>query len=398
MKLFRLIALAALVSSCGYQENFKETPPAENATDSEIERLKKQVFELQGTAAMVNSVVMSDYATCKTIPTDGGQTNDALIRKICEVSQAATVEARIEMKGQLSQFSTSLSAQIDQVQDMLSGLANAADVTQIKTDLYGTGTSCGTATAGSICVRVTTLETNIATLQSQMTSAQAAITALQNQLAQLSVTVAGAMVDITLGNENLSAGPLYETVLRKSDRSRINGYIEATDAPVTLINNPMTATNGSPTVTVNHTAHGFSVGNVIRFMNLSTGRGFSASDVWADYTVVTAAANSFTITMNKNATSNGTFGGSGGVMVRVNGRGLGQIWITANGETSFTSTLGNKPYNILVTGSTTTFSTVPGTIPSGFANNQPGWICYDKTNHAATSATIKAGGANVVCK
>lgn len=391
------LAISALVA-CGYQENFGPGNPETPNSNPDIDRLKTQILDLQGTQSQINALILSDYATCKASPTDGGVTNDALVRKICEVAQASTVEAKIALKGELSNFITQLSSQIASVQDKLSGLASASDVAQIKTDLYGTGNSCGTATAGSLCVRVSTLESSVTTLQSQMTSAQNAITAIQNQLTILSGTVANAMVDITIGNENVSAGPLYETVLRRADRSRINAYISAVDAPIALSNNPMNATNGSPTVTVNHTSHGYLVGNVVRFMSLDPGRGFNSAQVWSQYTVVTASANSFTITMSSNATANGSFGGSGGVMQRVNGQGLGQAWVTADGETSFSSTLGNRPYSFIVTGTTTTFTVVPGTVPSGFANNLPGFICYSSANHAASVATIKAGGANIVCK
>jgi hypothetical protein len=394
------IFLSLLLLSCGTEEH-----SVRNRTSlSDVDRLNKAIFELQGLQAQITSVILSDYATCAATPADGGSTNDALIRKICQIAQASEVEARNVLKGELQAYVNTLDIEIDSIQDRLSTVE--MNTAQILTDLYGTGTSCATATAGSICVRVTTLETSVSTLQSDMTNAQSAISVLQGQVTAINATinaaVAGMMTEITIGNENLPAGPLYESVLRKQDRTRINAYIEDISTNQQMGNNPFNATNGSPTIIVTMTAHGLAIGNVVRFFGVAAGRGFTSAQVNDSYEVITVpTANTFTITLSSNATSGGTLGGAVGYFYKINGRGLGQAWVQADGEAYKTSTF-SKPYKFLITGASTVFGAAPtgASLPTGWAGLTPGFgfICYSKTDRSATAVTIKAGGANIVCK
>jgi hypothetical protein len=240
-----------------------------------------------------------------------------------------------------------------------------------------------------------------------MTSANSAISVLQGQVASIQATinsaVAGMMTEVTIGNENPVAGPLYETVLRKQDRTRVNAYIEDLSANVTLANNPFNATNGSAIVTVTSTAHGLAVGNIVKFDGLAAGRGFLSGQVNDQYEVSTVpTANTFTIVLSTSATSGGGLGGAVGYYYKINGRGLGQAWAQADGEVYSTSTFSNKPYKFIITGATTVFGAVPtgATLPVGWAGLTPGFgfVCYSKTDRAATAVMIKAGGANIVCK
>lgn len=114
---------------------------------------------------------------------------------------------------------------------------------------------------------------------------------------------------------------------------------------------------------------------------LTSGRGFSAGDLTGDFTVVTTpTADTFTVVVRKNASSSGTTGGSGGVVNRVQGRGMGTVWKTSDGADAAVrvTSLGTKAYNWIVK-----------------AN---GDICYSTSNNAATFATINAGGGSIVCK
>lgn len=401
----RFFLLFALIG-CGTDETRKDVRT--DHYESDTERLRETILQLQGLQAQINSVILSDYATCSSTPADGGSTNDSLIRKICQIAQASEVEARNQLKGELQAYINTLEGELNSVQDRLSTVeANTANTAQILTDLYGAGSSCATATAGSICYRVDELETSVATLESDMADAQSAISVLQGQVAAIQATinaaVAGMMTEVTVGNENLGAGPLYESMLRKQDRTRINAYIEDLGANQQLGSNPLNATNGSPTVTVTLTAHGLAIGNVVKFDGLAAGRGFTSAQVNDQYSVVSVpTANTFTITMSSNATSGGTLGGAVGYFYRINGRGLGQAWAQVDGEVYVTSTFSNKPYKFIITGASTTFTAAPTGAPApvGFVGLTPGygWLCYSKVDRLATSATIKLGGTNIVCK
>jgi len=405
MKYFFGLIVSLMLFACGTDHVDYRT---RGHTETDTDKLNKTILELKGLQAQISTLILSDYATCTSTPSDGGSTNDALIRKICQIAQASTIESKNQLKGELQAYINTLETELNSVQDRLATVeANTANTSQILTDLYGTGNSCATATAGSICARVTALESSVSTLQSQMTSANSAISVLQGQVAAINATinaaVAGMMTEVTIGNENLAAGPLYESVLRKQDRTRINAYIEDIAANQSLGNNPFSASNGSPTVTVTLTAHGLSVGNVVKFDGLQSGRGFLSGQVNDSYIVDTVPnANTFTITMTSNATSGGTFGGSVGYFYKINGRGLGQAWAQADGEVYATSTFSNKPYKFLITGAATVFGAAPtgASLPVGWAGLTPGFgfICYSKTDRSATAATIKAGGANIVCK
>jgi len=99
--------------------------------------------------------------------------------------------------------------------------------------------------------------------------------------------------------------------------AKVNGFdTSATPATVdlskttfTLGNNPFTTTNGSRTVTVAHSAHGFTAGTVVTFSPTKTFRGVTVTS-GTNYTIVSVAANSYTIQVAANATSSGTGGGS----------------------------------------------------------------------------------------
>lgn len=393
------LLLVLFLAACG--KSVSRSPVPVDPTVAELSNLRNQIFALQGTQSQINALVLSDYSTCKALPTDGGSTNNALIKKICDVAQASTIESKVELQGQLATLSSFLSTQISDLQTRLDDF----DAGQHKADLYGTGTSCATATAGSLCVQVATLTSSLATLDSRVTAAEGNITTLNSSVAainsSLSTVVNGAMFEITIGNENVLAGPVYESLLRKGDRSRINGYINANSPNASFSSNPCTTVNGSPTITLTKTSHGLTVGDTVQLGGLTSCRGIPGGAMNDSYTVVTTpTANTFTVLTNTAATSSGTGGGSNGYFTKIVGRGLGQVWVTANGETTATTSAG-KAYNILITGASTSFTVAPGgTLPAGWGGLTPGagFVCYSITNLSASAATIKAGGANVRCK
>lgn len=351
--------------------------------------------------SQINGLVLSDWASC----TQGGADGiSAFQRNICRIAQAATAEQALKWRAVLADFSASTEKELKDLQDYVDTLPASADVTQLKTDLWGTGTSCATATAGSVCSRLTTAESNITSLQSTVATHTGQISTLISDVAtinsQISAVINGAMLEITVGAENLSAGPLYEAVLRNPARSRLTSYIEALDANIVVANNGCSATNGSPTVVITAT-NSFAIGNVVKLNGFSSCRGIPASSMNDSVVVTAVTATTFTFTASSNATSSGTGGGANAYAQRVNGRGLGMAWQTSDAEQLLTTTFSNKPYKFLMTGPATVFTVNPGgTLPSGWgtpASPGVGFLCYDIANRSATAANIKAGGASVRC-
>ena len=82
-----------------------------------------------------------------------------------------------------------------------------------------------------------------------------------------------------------------------------------------LGSNPFTTSNGSKTVTVAHSSHGFTPGMKVTFAPSRTFRGVTVNGT---YEIVTVSTNSYTITVAASATSSGTGGGSGVTESRAN--------------------------------------------------------------------------------
>lgn len=380
MKVLSFI-LAVTLASCGSNETKIERTDKNN--QSEIDKLKAQVQALIGTQSHIDSLINSEFSTCDS---NAGATQDVLIRKICNVSKAATSETRVQMMGQLSSFSQMLGSQISAVN---------LDIIQLQTDVSAESTARAAAIA-SIQSQINTINTTITTIQGQITSMQSAISALETLTNSINGVISTNLLMVEIGTENASAGPLYENLLVRQDRARINGYVEALTAAVAISNNGLNATNGSPTVTVTtSSAHGFVAGNIVRMSGLSSGRGFVSSDLVDDYVIQTVpTGTTFTITLPRNASSNGTLGGSSGSVQKVSGRGMGTIWTNSQASDSAVrqTNFGSRAYNFIIKKGLT-----------GAATASDGYICYDKTDRSATFATINAATAvgtsgNLICK
>lgn len=399
----KLIPLFFLTIACGVQEN-PETPVL-NAPNPDLERLKTQIADLQGTQSQINSLILSDWSSCAA----GG--SDALTtfqQNICRISQAATIEETLKNRGAIAQMTQNLQNEITRLSDKLDATPSSTDVNQLKIDLYGnsTGATCASPLAGSVCFKINDLVTRVTNLESTVnnptTGVGALNTAVTNINSTLSSVINGAMLKITIGQENLSAGPFYEDVLRNPNRSNITAYLEDISANVTINNNGCATTNGSPTVTITTAAvHGMIAGNVVKLNGMTSCNGISSGAMNGQYTVVSAPTTStFTFTAPTNATSNGTGGGNNGYIFQIRARGLGQAWKTADGEVLLTTTGNNMPYNFVVTSAASTFTAAPGgTLPAGWAGLVPGsgYVCYSITSRVSTAANIKLGGANIRC-
>jgi hypothetical protein len=425
-----VIAQVFLIAGCGSDTTIETrtgTPP------EQTEVLRKELLRLQGVVDSIQSLVMSDFATCQ----NAGETADALVRKICSIAQYANAELMAKNLAALQTYAGILQDKINTTNDQL-----ASSVTSIE----------------SVEASIATINSSITTITNNITTLQNSVTTINAQIASISGSISGGMNSISIGEENVSAGPIYETLLRRVDKTRINGYLEAFTSWLSLNSNPLTATNGSATLTVSKptatvtisnaspavvtwTGHGRSNGDTVMFSTsgalptgltvntvyyvrsatantfslsvtptgslvntssagsgthtsslglnngdtielsgLGSGRGLASGHLTGEFLVSSSTVSSFTITVSKTATSSGTLGSTWGIVRRVNGRGLGTVWVTANGADSAVrqTNLGTQAYN--------------------FRIKANGDICYDQTSATASFATINAEGVNIVCK
>lgn len=431
MKLFKFLFFSVFLAACGQNTDHEDRRTRPN---TEIEKLRKEVLRLQGVTEQLSSLVMSDFAACP----NSGDTADALVRKICQVAQAATVESRVQIKGEMSSLIKALQDKLDASNDQLSDLQSSYD---------------------TIAADLADLTADLAALESRVDDAETAIDALEASVASINGTLNGTMQSIDIGTENLAAGPLYESLLRRVDKTRINAYIDAYSSWLSLGINPVSSSNNNPTVTitkptatvtisnaspavVTRTSHGWADGDPVMFsstgslptgvtantiyyvrnkttntFNLSStpigalvntsgagsglhssslglvggdlvatdditgGNGFTRGHVYGELLVNSGATTaSFTVTLSRPASGGGSFGGTSGLIRRVQGRGIGTIWQTSDGAdiTVRQTTLGTRRYNFII--------------------QADGDACYDTTNAEASFATINAEGVGIVCK
>lgn len=348
-----ILVLASLLVSCG--------------SDDPLDAVKTRVRQLEIISGALDAAINSDFATCA----NSGNTVDPFINKVCNIARAAVSEQLVEWKAGLGILNQSLQGQIDAI--------NANLVSQ-------------QASIDTINSQLSTINTTLTSLDARMTSAETAITALQTLTASINGTLAGNMISLDIGSENVSAGPLYETVLRRNDKKRFNGYVQAFGAAQGFGNNPLTASNGSATVTVALTAHGYLAGDIVALTGLTGSRGFSNGEVYGEFVVQTAATNTFTLLLSVNASSNGTLGGSAGSVQKVLGRGMGTLWksLDPSDVAVRVSNLGTKRYNFIIRRRASDVS------------NNTAELCYSSANNLATFATINAaaegGAGSIVCK
>lgn len=361
MKYF--LASLFLLTSCAKTVSI-EIPNAPTASDLDI--LKAQVTALIGTQNQIDTLVNSDFKTCSGT----GDTSDALIKKICNVAQAANAEALADLKGQLAAYSDALSQQL----------------ILLSNDLATATVNVDAATASIVTINAT-----LVSIQTNVTNLQSAVTTLQGQVASITGTLATNLIALTIGDENVSAGPLYETLLKRFDNTRVNGYVEATSAAVAITNGGYAATSGSSTITVTTSAaHGLVAGNLVRMTGGTIGKGFLSLDITGDFAVVSApTTTTFTYVAYRNATSSGTFGSSGASAAKYSGHGLGTLWTSSQvSDIAVRQTsLGSKTYNFII---------------RRLVDITKCEVCYSKSDNVATFGTINAapvgGNATIACK
>lgn len=132
--------------SCGSQNEEPSTPIVETMSAEDEERYLK----LLGQVSEINNIVLSDFNDCSQT----GDTSDPLIRRICEVAQASTVEAKVEMKAELKAAVDTIQEQLDYIKEDVAGILDQDEEVQDRLN-------AAEATIITLNTRLTALETQV---------------------------------------------------------------------------------------------------------------------------------------------------------------------------------------------------------------------------------------------
>jgi hypothetical protein len=235
-KMLRMLLILGILVSCGTERRNERSQ-----VNPEIQRLKNQVFELQGSVAQIDAFTASDFSNCTTgLP--------AFETKICQIAQTATAEQRVLFSSQLAETTKifqnelygedcinttepgcpvvgSILSDIQQVSTNTSNIQeNADDIIQLQSDMLILQSDISTlegrldnfnGTGSSIEVVIDTIQSDLNTLSGRVDVLEDSI---NSDRVYQSVPICGDIVD---------SGPLYEVILLSGDKTTITGYIQA---------------------------------------------------------------------------------------------------------------------------------------------------------------------------
>lgn len=376
----KLLTVLLITTACGHK--VIDLPPSTQTPE------QVRIAALEATITEINNLVLSEWATC-----DSNQMT-SLQKQMCDIAQAATAEIRLEFLSQLSLF-------VKLNEEKLNNLQNRMDSSEVSLE--------------SILSEIATIQGNITALQTNITNLQTAVnnntsdiadleTAITNLNNNVVAAVQNALTNITIGNENIAAGPLYEVILRNPTRTSISAFINAVDSNLAVTNNGCLAVGSSSIVTITTVdPHGFSVNDVVQMAGFTSCRQIPSAKMNSSVRVLsTPSATTFTVDVGQNAVGNGTGGGTNAYVYRVQGRGLGQLWTTTASTSFYATDISSKNYNFIITGTNTVLGSAPNSSPFVFIDGTTpvgaGYICYNTTNIAATLANILSGGVDIICK
>jgi hypothetical protein len=362
-----LSVLSLVILQCGDAGTQEKLPVATSQNVDSYQEIKSAILTLRG---QISGLLQSDFATCSAAIVD------PLVKNICEIAQASTNEAMNEQKGELSAA----------LKSMLSSLTGTQDDVKVFeaqwVKLYGVPFP---KTTGAAVPTMSDCENN--------TAAASVIECMKVNAATigaLAAIVNDVMLAVDVGTENLLAGPNYETLMRLATKSRINAFVDGLGSVLTVGADPLTSTNLSATVDIHAVAHGYNTGDKVQVSGCASGNGLTAQELYGIYEVTVSGVDDFSVDVTAAASASGTLGGAGCIVRSYTGAGMDTIWSTGDGSDAAVrvATGGTKNYNFAI-------------CEDGSAD---GYVCYDKTNAAATFATISggwaacAGSGNIVCK
>jgi len=233
--LISLIPMMAMLSCAGSSVN--------RGTDQEIKSAMDYLVSLQGA---LDTLANSEYAACA----NAGDLTDDLVRKICSIAQSASAELQTELLAQIGVMANNLQAQID----------------QINTDLANESVALNTRIDNANAA-IAAIAADIADLNTRMTSIEAAITAINayNDATDLP----GSMEIILVGEDNITSGPVFESVVRRKDQSRFLAFVESWGA-ANPIDGFLSRTASSAVVTVHSTGSAYQDGDIVKISGVAS--------------------------------------------------------------------------------------------------------------------------------
>lgn len=381
-----VVLAALLLAGCGSSERVEV---GNNNRDPLLD-IKEKLFALQSELATLTA---SNWATCSGAVSGAAQ-------NVCKIAQAATEEAKVAMQGAISDLASQIQSRIkDGETDFktMSGIWNklyGVDFPETTGAILPTEAECRTFSGNAStfsCIQVQGAAIN--TLNTSVSTINTTIGTINSTISVLTGTVNGAMLPVTIGNENLGAGPFYEQVVRLGDESRINGYVDGLGSAIGVGTNPIGTTSGSSTVTVTTSAvHGLAANNFVRIEGCASGRGFTSAALNGTFEVVSApTTTTFTLVLIGTATGTATIGGTTCVIKKFSGAGFTTIWSNTSGsDTTIRRTIGGtKAYNFAICKT----------------SDNKGKICYSTINNNAAITDFSAvfaadciSSGNIVCK
>lgn len=386
LRTLTFISLVLFLAACGANS---VNLPNQNTIDRDIQDIRNRIEALSIISGTLDEAVNNGFSDCSMV--------NAVIKRMCDVAQSAVAQGNVTVMGQVATYVNLLNGEIDAANNNLA--THQAQIAALNTAsaTYASDIASIQASLSTINASLVTMQSDISSLNSRLTTAEDDIDALETSLADLISSFNSNLPEllklIAIGVENASAGPLYESLVRKADKKQITGYISTYSAPVSLANNPVDPTNGSPTVVVTAAAaHGLSVGDIVMMGDIAEGSGFTSGDTYGEFVVTAISGLTFTVNLPRNATSGNAFGGNIGYMQKVGPRGFGLIWKSddASDVAVRQTNAGTLKYNFIIR-----------RIASD-SSNDTAEVCWSKTNRSATFATINAapegGNASITCK
>lgn len=143
------IFIFLLIISCGTENHNNRR----NVSSPEEHRY----YQLEGTVAELQALLLSDFSNCS-----GTDVSDALVKRICEISQAATAELRVSMKSELQVLTNDIDSNLSYIKEDIA--AHIDELTAIETTISAYGTrlddleSQMTDITEGICLRTRTTD------------------------------------------------------------------------------------------------------------------------------------------------------------------------------------------------------------------------------------------------
>lgn len=198
-----LMLCGILLFGCGTPSTTINTDQVYSEIDKkaqvEMQLLRNQVLSLQGTITMLNNFVASDFSSCtRALP--------PFEQKICQIAQTANGELLIKFKGQMGQWLKTLSDAYygPDCYDTVGASCPATSSMLGRMSTVESDIATLEASQGANDSAISTLQGQVSTLQSDMTSVTGRVTALENRLndfdgsgSTIEVVIAGIDSDLT---------------------------------------------------------------------------------------------------------------------------------------------------------------------------------------------------------